>query len=82
MAGTQELTLQIDIDQPLPLLIGRFSHRARRLDSGVVDQDVQTAVQMGRGAKEPGRILVARDVAANGQRVDPIPRESAGGDRS
>src|SRR5438046_670460 len=63
LAGTQELALQIDIDEPLPLLVCRFSHSARRLDSSVVDQDVQTAVQIDRGAEEPGRVLVACDVA-------------------
>jgi hypothetical protein len=66
------MTLEVDGDHGVPLVLGHVDEHPVPEDPGVVDEDVEASVAVGRaadhvlGGREIGDVVVARDRLAAG----------------
>ena len=61
-AGRHEVALQVDVDDVVPLLLRHRHEHAVAQDAGVVDQHVEVAEGVDRGADQRLAAVPARDV--------------------
>src|SRR5271166_2439231 len=61
--GKKERPGQIDREDPVPVVVGHLGHRLVERDAGVVDQDVQAAVEVDDLADSSSTVIPARDIA-------------------
>ena len=71
MAGEVEISLQVDIDHAVPLLLGHFPAHAVPIHTGIVDQDVDTAEFFDGCFDHVSRIGKRSDIALDGDGLGP-----------
>src|SRR6202048_2717318 len=61
--GKKERPGQVDCEDLVPVVVGHLGHRLVERDAGVVDQDVQAAVEVDDFADSSSTVIPARDIA-------------------
>ncbi len=74
MPGGDEVALQVDVDDRVPLLLGHVDQHPVPQDAGVVDQHVEVAEGLDGGVDQALAALPVADVVGVGHRLRPRPR--------